>query len=56
MTASLPESTRTEYVSLIPIGRLGQATEIADVVVFLARPESGYITGQVIGVNGGLYM
>jgi 3-oxoacyl-[acyl-carrier protein] reductase len=56
MTASLPESTRSEYVGLIPVGRLGTAVEIADVVGFLVRPESGYITGQVIGVNGGLYM
>jgi len=56
MTASLPESTRTEYVNLIPVGRLGTADEVADAVAFLARPESGYITGQVLGVNGGLYM
>jgi 3-oxoacyl-[acyl-carrier protein] reductase len=56
MTASLPEATRTEYVKLIPVGRLGTAAEVADAVAFLARPESGYITGQVIGVNGGLYM
>ncbi len=56
MTASLPESTRAEYVKLIPVGRLGTADDVADAVAFLARPESGYITGQVIGVNGGLYM
>ena len=52
----MPESVRTEYVKLIPVGRLGTAEEVADAVGFLARPESGYITGQVIGVNGGLYM
>jgi len=56
MTAGLPDSTRAEYVKLIPVGRLGTADEVADAVAFLARPESGYITGQVIGVNGGLYM
>ena len=56
MTAGLPESTRAEYVKLIPVGRLGTADEVADAVAFLARPESGYITGQVLGVNGGLYM
>jgi 3-oxoacyl-[acyl-carrier protein] reductase len=56
MTANLPEAVRTEYVRLIPAGRLGTAEEIADAVLFLARPESAYITGQVIGVNGGLYM
>jgi 3-oxoacyl-[acyl-carrier protein] reductase len=56
MTANLPEGVRTEYVRLIPAGRLGTAEEVADAVLFLARPESAYITGQVIGVNGGLYM
>jgi 3-oxoacyl-[acyl-carrier protein] reductase len=56
MTGSLPDATRAEYVKLIPVGRLGTADEVADAVAFLARPESGYITGQVIGVNGGLYM
>jgi 3-oxoacyl-[acyl-carrier protein] reductase len=56
MTADLPEATRAEYVKLIPVGRLGTPDEVADAVAFFARPESGYITGQVIGVNGGLYM
>ena len=56
MTASLPEAPRTEYLKLIPVGRLGTADEVADVVAFLVRPESGYITGQVIGINGGLYI
>src|SRR5262249_10355924 len=56
LTAGLPAATRAEYVKLIPVGRLGTADEVADAVAFLARPESGYITGQVIGVNGGLYM
>ncbi|MFQ5665892.1 MAG: 3-oxoacyl-[acyl-carrier-protein] reductase [Candidatus Binatia bacterium] len=56
MTANLPDSVRTEYVKLIPAGRLGTSEEVADAVAFLARPESGYITGQVLGVNGGLYM
>ncbi|MGD0946312.1 MAG: SDR family oxidoreductase [Candidatus Binatia bacterium] len=56
MAASLPEAVRTEYVKLIPAGRLGTAEEVAHAVLFLARPKSAYITGQVIGVNGGLYM
>ena len=56
MVARLPEATRTEYLKLIPVGRLGTADEVAEAVAFLVRPESGYITGQVIGVNGGLYM
>jgi len=56
MVSRLPEATRSEYLKLIPVGRLGTAEEVADAVAFLVRPESGYITGQVLGVNGGLYM
>jgi 3-oxoacyl-[acyl-carrier protein] reductase len=56
MTANLPEAVRKEYLKLIPAGRLGTVEEVAEAVLFLARPESAYITGQVIGVNGGLYM
>jgi 3-oxoacyl-[acyl-carrier protein] reductase len=41
---------------MIPAGRLGTAEEVADAVAFLVRKEAGYITGQVLGVNGGLYM
>jgi len=56
MTADLPEDRRTEYLNVIPVGRLGTVDEVADLVVFLARREAGYITGQVIGINGGLYI
>jgi 3-oxoacyl-[acyl-carrier protein] reductase len=56
MVASLPESVRMEYLKAIPVGRLGRAAEVADAVAFLARPESAYITGHVLAVNGGLYM
>jgi len=55
MTADLPDARRTEYLSVIPAGRLGTVDEVADLVGFLARREAGYITGQVIGINGGLY-
>jgi 3-oxoacyl-[acyl-carrier protein] reductase len=55
MVARLPETTRSGYLMLVPVGRLGTAEEVADAVTFLVRPESGYITGQVLGVNGGLY-
>jgi 3-oxoacyl-[acyl-carrier protein] reductase len=56
MIAGLPEATRSEYLQRVPVGRLGSADEVADAVAFLVRPEAGYITGQVLGVNGGLYM
>lgn len=56
MTAGLPEDRRREYLSGIPAGRFGTVDEVADLIVFLARRETGYITGQVIGINGGLYI
>lgn len=56
MVTNLPESMRSEYLKIIPVGRLGTVAEVADAVSFLARPAAAYITGQVIGVNGGLYM
>jgi 3-oxoacyl-[acyl-carrier protein] reductase len=43
-----------EILKHIPAGRLGRAEEVADLVAFLASPQAGYITGQVIGINGGL--
>lgn len=56
MTAYLPEDRRTEYLNVVPAGRLGTVEEVADLVGFLARREAGYITGQIIGINGGLYI
>ena len=56
MTGSLPEEVKTGYLSLIPAGRWGTAAEVAEVVAFLSSPLAGYITGQVININGGMYM
>jgi len=56
MTDALPEKAREELVAQIPLERLGSPDDIANVVVFLAAERSGYITGQVLGVNGGMYM
>ena len=56
MTASLEKSRRDELATAIPLGRLGAGEDVAVVAVFLASPEASYITGQVIHVNGGLYM
>ena len=56
MTEVLPEKVKQELAAQIPMERLGSADDIANAVVFLAAEKSGYITGQVIGVNGGMYM
>jgi 3-oxoacyl-[acyl-carrier protein] reductase len=47
---------RDELTAQIPLARLGSADDIANAVVFLALEKSAYITGQVIAVNGGMYM
>jgi 3-oxoacyl-[acyl-carrier protein] reductase len=56
MTTRLPEKLREEFLRSIPLGRFGTCQEVADMVVFLAGPGGGYVTGQVFNVNGGLYM
>ncbi|HJX31951.1 MAG TPA: 3-oxoacyl-[acyl-carrier-protein] reductase [Thermodesulfobacteriota bacterium] len=56
MTRTLPEKVREGFISNIPLGRMGTPGEIAEAVLFLATDASNYITGQVINVNGGLYM
>ncbi|HSK31587.1 MAG TPA: 3-oxoacyl-[acyl-carrier-protein] reductase [Candidatus Limnocylindria bacterium] len=56
MTARLPVKMREESLRSIPLGRFGASEEVAEAVLFLAAPGAAYITGQVLGVNGGLYM
>lgn len=56
MTRALPEKARATLLSEVPIGRLGTVEDIAATVRFLVSPEAGYITGETINVNGGLYM
>ncbi|TVQ99946.1 MAG: 3-oxoacyl-[acyl-carrier-protein] reductase [Desulfovibrionales bacterium] len=56
MTSALSEEIQNIYMDRIPMRRFGQAEEIADTVAFLASEGAGYITGQVIGVTGGMYM
>jgi 3-oxoacyl-[acyl-carrier protein] reductase len=56
MTAVLPESIRTAVVEKIPLARFGAPDDIAAAVAFLAGPEAGYITGQVLVVDGGMVM
>jgi 3-oxoacyl-[acyl-carrier protein] reductase len=56
MTRTVAEKARAEWASLIPLQRLGTPQEIASAVCFLASDEAAYITGQVLAVNGGMYM
>lgn len=56
MTGSLSDAQKEAILRGVPMGSLGEVQDVANLVAFLASPESRYITGQVIGVNGGLYM
>ena len=54
MTAAIPEATREAHLRNVPVGRLGTAREVAEAVAFLSSDAAAYITGQVLGVDGGL--
>ena len=56
MTADLPEAARQGIVDQTPLGRIGRPEEVAAAVVFLASDEAGYITGQVVRVNGSMHV
>jgi 3-oxoacyl-[acyl-carrier protein] reductase len=56
MTDKLDDKTKQDIISQIPLQRFGSVDDVANCVLFLASDESSYITGQVISVNGGLYM
>ena len=56
MTDALPEKAKEELKRLIPMERLGKPEDVAEAVLFLVCEESSYITGQVLNVNGGIYM
>lgn len=56
MTEYMTEKTREAMIEQIPLGRFGEAEDVANAVIFLASDQSSYITGQVLGVNGGMYM
>jgi 3-oxoacyl-[acyl-carrier protein] reductase len=56
MTDALSEEQKVKLTELIPLGRLGEAQDVANVVLFLSSEESSYITGHTISVNGGMYI
>jgi 3-oxoacyl-[acyl-carrier protein] reductase len=56
MTRELPEEQRAMLLQQIPLGRLGQAEEIASLVSFLCGPSAAYISGETVHINGGLHM
>ena len=56
MTRAVDESVRTAWMSGIPLGRLGAPEDVAAAVIYLTSPSGGYLTGQTLHVNGGLYM
>ncbi|HEY1392233.1 MAG TPA: 3-oxoacyl-ACP reductase FabG [Methylibium sp.] len=56
MTDALPEAQKTALLAQIPLGRLGEPSDIAEAVAYLASPQAGYITGTELHVNGGMYM
>ncbi|HEX2710378.1 MAG TPA: 3-oxoacyl-[acyl-carrier-protein] reductase, partial [Candidatus Deferrimicrobium sp.] len=56
MTAGLPEAVQKTFLAQIPLGRFAEPREVAELALFLASDASSYITGQVIGINGGMYM
>ena len=56
MTAAMPEAAKAATLAAIPMGRMGAAEDVAKTVAFLASEEAGYITGQVLAVDGGMSM
>ncbi len=56
MTAGLPEAVKEAAIAQTPLGRIGSADDVAAAVLYLASDEAGYVTGQVIRVNGGMHV
>lgn len=56
MTRELPDEQRARLRSEIPLGRFGTPEDVASAITFLASPDAGYITGETIHINGGMYM
>ncbi len=56
MTSTLPDAVKDKILAAVPMGRMGRPEDIAAAVKFLASEDAAYITGQVLAVNGGMYM
>jgi 3-oxoacyl-[acyl-carrier protein] reductase len=56
MTSALPEAARTRMMESIPLARLGTAEDVANAVCFLCSDQAAYVTGEILKVNGGMYM
>jgi 3-oxoacyl-[acyl-carrier protein] reductase len=56
MSQGMPDEVTANFIKQIPLGRLGDVTEIVNAALFLASPMASYITGHVLNVNGGYYM
>ncbi len=56
MTAAMTPEQKEQLVKIVPLGRTGVAADVAAACVYLASEEAGYVTGQVLRVNGGMYV
>jgi 3-oxoacyl-[acyl-carrier protein] reductase len=56
MTRNLPEDAKKYMLGQVPLGRVGSPEDVAAAVLFLCSDEAGYVTGQVLRVNGGMYV
>jgi 3-oxoacyl-[acyl-carrier protein] reductase len=56
MTSTMTAETKQQLVKFVPLGRTGSARDVAAACVYLSSEEAGYVTGQVLRVNGGMYV